>query len=104
MNEETCTKCENDLTTPKFVATPTGVKCINAECTNAQGWDSDDDYENLSDKEIEERFNQWVGSLTKEQSFELIKLLIKMGAEQEMVCIGTGAPYHYHSGDPLLKE
>jgi len=89
----------------ELISTPNGLMCPVPGCGYKQNWTYDEnEIDNLTETDIEQRFNQWVQQLPKHKSVVLIKKLIEMLQEQEMVNIGVGVPYHAHSGDPLVND
>jgi hypothetical protein len=64
----------------------------------------------MSDKlDKEEKDNQkllelWIKNLTPDESFRLIKELIEICREQELVSVYDGVPCCYHSGDSLIED
>ena len=88
----------------ELIYTDKGLMCPVPGCGYKQNWaeDEEDNDEDLSRDEIERRYNRWLKGLSKQQFVNLIKTLIEMLETQEMVSIGTGVPFHAHTGEPLV--
>lgn len=89
----------------ELVSTPKGLMCPVPGCGYKQNWtyDDDNDGESPSDAEIDERLTAWIAQMPKNKLVPLVKELLEMLVEQELVSLGLGVPYHYHTGEPLVK-
>lgn len=81
----------------ELISTPKGLMCPVPGCGYKQNWQYDDDDEQV------ERLELWIRNVPHTKVVPLIRELIEMLVEQEMIGIqDDGVPYHAHSGDFLI--
>lgn len=88
----------------ELISTSKGLMCPVPGCGYKQNWSYEEDGKDVSDAKVKKRLDIWLRSLPKDKAVVLMKEMIDMLEEQEMVGVGTGVPYHYHTGEPLLED